>query len=148
MDLLAHWNRNPDDIAKVVFPDLLSALNSALGFLRKYPLITKTRDKEFPCQFEPVGWKQNGGLFVTYMNTPANTLPIIWGEKDWYPLFQRFYNPWDEGSSKGFKLACKNENTYKCSCSLSKDIVDVENKALNSLSKPLCKLTSEKDIGS
>lgn len=78
--------------------------NDVVRVLGKYPLIIETRRLEFPCEFEPLGWKGeigqrngrgNGGLFSTYANTPGNTLPVIWGNEKgrWECLFSRVFNP-------------------------------------------------------
>lgn len=68
---------------------------------REYSGIVKVRAKEHCFQFEPCGWKDAGGMVATYANCPANTLPIFWadgGERPWYPLFKRFFSPWDDGA--------------------------------------------------
>ena len=78
--------------------------NDVINVLKQYPRIVETRCREFPCEFEPLGWKGendqrngkgNGGLFSTYANTPGNTLPIIWGNEKgrWECLFSRVLNP-------------------------------------------------------
>jgi len=94
-------------------PDLKSICNDKKikyqpieHLLRQYIFITKARAEERPCQFEPLGWKDCGGLVALYSNTPANTLPIIWADglvKKWFPLFPRFFNPWDDGGREGIK---------------------------------------------
>lgn len=38
---------------------------------------------------EPLGYKNKGYLFGFYYNTPNNTLPIFWSNKNWYPIFIR-----------------------------------------------------------
>jgi hypothetical protein len=58
------------------------------------------REFDLPCQFEPWGWKDSGGLISTFANVPGNTLPIIWasgGLRNWTPLKDRFFNPFDAG---------------------------------------------------
>lgn len=69
----------------------------------KYRWITRSREKEHPLQFEPFGWKEGGGLVATYANCPGNTLSIFWADgaaREWVPLFQRFFSPWDDGRGK------------------------------------------------
>lgn len=40
--------------------------------------------------YGPFGWRQTGGLIITYSNTPNNTLPLVHNLSDtWYPLFKR-----------------------------------------------------------
>ncbi len=80
--------------------------------LNKYNFITKPRANEYPCDFEPFGWKDNGGLISTYANAPGNTLPIIWGDNCWSPLFNRYFNPWHKGEEDEKRLDCK--RTGKC----------------------------------
>ncbi len=78
-----------------------------IDVLNHYLFITSARAKERPCLFEPLGWKDCGGLVSLFSNAPGNTLPIFWADnkgdlpKKWSPLFPRFFNPWDDG---GFQL--------------------------------------------
>jgi hypothetical protein len=68
---------------------------------REYRGIVHPRAKEHALQFEPFGWKDAGGLVATYANCPGNTLPIVWadgGPEGWFPLFKRFFSPWDDGA--------------------------------------------------
>jgi len=76
---------------------------------KKYYLITDpVNEYEYPCYFEPAGWKDNYGLTSTYANAQGNTIPIIWGNRknrggnlpNWTPLFPRFFNPLSTGSEK------------------------------------------------
>ena len=111
--------------------------------LEKYVCITDPpRMNEYPCDFEPYGWKNCGGLLTTYANTPGNTLPIIWGERDpwgegtqgpWKPLYQRYFNPWAEG----------NTNISELNCGLNKKCKLLPNKwgeiTINKTQKPPCK---------
>ena len=94
-----HIAEHTDDIFRVLHDERIDPA-AALEMFMRYTLITRPRRKEHPCDFEPLGWKHCGGLVATYANAPSNTLPIIWGhggDVDWYPLFNRFFNPWDEG---------------------------------------------------
>ena len=80
------------------------------NLLSEYRFIAGARSKERPCQFEPLGWKDCGGLVALYANAPANTLPIIWAdgqEETWHPLFPRFFNPWDDGTPEGSISSCR-----------------------------------------
>lgn len=99
------------------------------SILEKYAYVTNPRANEYPCDFEPLGWKECGGLFSTYANCPGNTLPIIWGNREnandpskegevrggkWEPLFHRFFSPMDEGKKRekdqlycGKELKCR-----------------------------------------
>lgn len=113
---------NEDLVFKVHIADAISDLKCICGregisfqeigeILQGYTCITCTRDNEFPCQFEPLGWKRCGGLVATYANAQGNTLPIIWGEgiekvREWKPLFPRFFNPWTNGEPEGRKDKC------------------------------------------
>jgi len=115
---------NEDLVFKVHIADAISDLNclcskKGISFqeiekiLQGYTCITRARDNEFPCQFEPLGWKHCGGLMATYANAQGNTLPIIWGEgieevREWKPLFPRFFNPWTDGDleAEGRKDKC------------------------------------------
>lgn len=107
------------------------------SILSEYVYVTSPRTNEYPCDFEPFGWKECGGLFSTYANCPGNTLPIIWGNRDkirdpkniknrhlkkWEPLFPRFFNPMDEGKAKERKkLYC----SEKRKCYLCPDLRDI-----------------------
>jgi hypothetical protein len=113
---------NEDLVFKVHIADAISDLNclcskKGISFqkiekiLQGYTCITRARANEFPCQFEPLGWKHCGGLMATYANAQGNTLPIIWGEgieevREWKPLFPRFFNPWTDGKTEGKKDNC------------------------------------------
>jgi len=103
---------------------------ATMKMLKKYRHITATRVGEFPCQFEPAGWKGervlepdlvkgNGGLFSTYANTPGNSLPIIWGsENDRQPLFRRYFNQLvptsNNGDNSKDNMLCRNVPKAKC----------------------------------
>jgi len=115
--------------------------------LKRYSFLTTPRKKEYPCDFEPMGWKDSGGLVATYANCPGNTLPIIWGDRrkrddriiwddeyvdKWVPLFPRFFNPMDQGSSIKTNLFCK--RTGKCK--LRQDLGTID---LSGNNKPPCK---------
>jgi len=39
----------------------------------------------------PLGYKNSQSLVVFSYGAPNNTLPIIWSEQDWQPIFPRFY---------------------------------------------------------
>jgi len=109
---------------------------------KNYVFITSTREKEYPCQFEPLGWKDCGGLTATYANAQGDTLPIIWadgGYNPWLPLFPRFFNPWAEGSLEdGKELECKHKEGWnEGECKISIDIWDGID--ITTLKKPPCK---------
>ena len=89
------------------------------------------RPEDYPCDFEPTGWKKSGGLTTTYANTQGNTLPIIWrsygkGEvkghcelellnEEWISLYPRYFNPLTKGEEKKKKdLECFKTNEKKC----------------------------------
>lgn len=92
--------------------------------LERYTCITQPRQNEYPCEFEPFGWKDTCGLTATYANSQGNTLPIIWGDgsrwfedgrywlplekkgERWLPLFHRFFNPWAGGGKELDKCFC------------------------------------------
>ena len=38
----------------------------------------------------PLGYKKGQMMLGFHHNTPNNTLPIFWGEKDWNPIFKRY----------------------------------------------------------
>lgn len=98
---VAEYNRNVFDVcsAEGISPEKLGEV------LMKYRYSAEGRKSEYPCQFEPWGWKRSGGLLSTYANCPGNTLPIVWGarrsDNPWEPLFPRIFNPWDKGNPKG-----------------------------------------------
>lgn len=65
--------------------------------------------------------KGNGGLFTTYLNTPGNTLPIVWGgtatgqvsnKRSWYSLYERVFNPLVP--KKTNKRPCEKLKLEKC----------------------------------
>jgi hypothetical protein len=69
--------------------------------LERYRGIAKVRSREYACSFEPLGWKSTGALMATYANAPGNAPPVIWGHgRRWRPLFERFFNPFDDGDAK------------------------------------------------
>jgi len=113
------------------------------NILSQYNLITHTREKEYPCDFEPLGWKGCRSLFATYANAPGNTLPIIWAgdskQNEWIPLFVRFFNPLLPGDSEQSQLPCKskNGNGFTDSCTLS-DYFKIEDSD-RTFDKPPCK---------
>ncbi len=98
------------------------------AILASYAYVTSPRSGEYPCDFEPFGWKEGGGLFSTYANCPANTLPLIWGNRkknldppdfkksnleQWKALFPRFFNPMAQGKEREqTELPCY--KTKKC----------------------------------
>ena len=86
-------------------------LKNAEETLRKYAVIMELREEDYPCNFIPWGWKENGGLLATYANAQGNTIPVIWLDykskndedvipqenglsiSEWEPLFPRYFNP-------------------------------------------------------
>ncbi len=71
-------------------------------FEESYPEIDKAKAKKFssdyglplvidtPVEGHPLGFN-DGQLLISFAhNTPDNTLPIIWGEKSWKPIFVRY----------------------------------------------------------
>ncbi len=90
---------------------------------REYRGIVQPRGKEHALQFEPFGWKDVGGMVATYANCPGNTLPIVWadgGPGGWFPLFKRFFSPWDDGARAAEEvLKLADEVLCKAATSLS-----------------------------
>lgn len=89
--------------------------------LSKYSILKEFRAEDYSCDFEPLGWKENGGLTVTYANAQANTIPVIWRDcsvnqlvfpgkspvKEWIALYHRYFNPLTPDEPKCYKeLRC------------------------------------------
>ena len=95
------------------------SFTDAKDMLGRYRFITNPPlTKDYPCDFEPLGWKETGALVATYANTAGNTIPIVWGDRDWQPLFNRFFNPLSPGSGdvsrdcQDYTSGCKFDNAY------------------------------------
>ncbi|HLC16599.1 MAG TPA: hypothetical protein VJL89_10280, partial [Thermodesulfovibrionia bacterium] len=99
------------------------------------------REKEYPCDFEPLGWKGCGSLFATYANAPRNTLPIIWADgsnqNKWNPLIVRFFNPLIPGDSEQSQLPCKNGNKFTAFCTISEYFIKKDSD--KTFDEPPCK---------
>lgn len=63
-------------------------INTLEKLNHKYGSQIKTQ-KEFP-QYNPLGFRESEALVAFSSGTPNNTLPIIWGNDKWYPIFPRF----------------------------------------------------------
>jgi hypothetical protein len=89
--------------------------------LEKYSIIKEFRAEDYSCDFEPLGWKGNGGLTVTYANAQENTIPVVWRDcrvnelvfpgkspvKEWIALYPRYFNPLTPDEPKCYKeLRC------------------------------------------
>lgn len=48
----------------------------------------------------PLGYKDGQYLFGFFYNTPDNTLPIIWSNNNWNPIFPRYQKKYTEGEVK------------------------------------------------
>ena len=115
---VAHYTQSIQEI----FKDNFRAVKKSL---KKYSVIMELRDEDYPCDFLPLGWEENGGLISTYANIPGNTIPVIWQEyksknkkdmilrenglslKEWFPLYPRYFNPLTPAKSrKKEKLEC------------------------------------------
>lgn len=62
------------------------------------PVISKSNAKSLSTKYglnqfgDPLGYNNGQLLIGLFHNTPDNTLPIFWGEKDnWKPIFKRFH---------------------------------------------------------
>jgi hypothetical protein len=115
---VAHYTRS----IREIFKNNLMAVEKTL---KKYSVSMELRDEDYPCDFLPLGWEENGGLISTYANIPGNTIPVIWQEyksknkkdmilrenglslKEWVPLHQRYFNPLTTGKKRNKrKLEC------------------------------------------
>jgi hypothetical protein len=45
------------------------------------------KEKGFKWPF--LGFRKIGGMIILHTNTPNNSLPIIWSDVEWSPLFNR-----------------------------------------------------------
>lgn len=109
---VAHYTRSIQEI----FKDNQNFLMDVKKTLSKYSVIRKFRDEDHPCDFEPLGWKENGGLIATYANAQGNTIPVIWRDyqwdndsitqkddfsiKEWFALYPRYFNPLTPGKKR------------------------------------------------
>ena len=44
----------------------------------------------------PLGYKKFQGLVGFHHNIPDTTLPIIWGENNWFPILKRYVRKWEQ----------------------------------------------------
>ncbi|HLP48801.1 MAG TPA: hypothetical protein VK469_22865, partial [Candidatus Kapabacteria bacterium] len=139
---VAHYTRSIQEI----FNANNKFLKEVEETLRKYAVIMELRDEDYPCDFEPLGWKENGGLITTYANAQGNTIPVIWRDykwdsdsgiqeddfyiKEWFALYPRYFNPLTPG-----KKLDKNEK---------KDIVANDIKVLKCKEMKKCPVNPEK----
>lgn len=127
----AHYTRSIQEI----FKDNQEFLNEVEETLRKYAVSMELRDEDYPCNFIPWGWKENGGLLATYANAQGNTIPVIWQDyksrndddviqqkngfsiKRWEHLYPRYFNPLTPGKKQyDKKNKKKNKDTKIFEC--------------------------------
>jgi hypothetical protein len=56
-----------------------------------YDIAANTHDRmrEAGFRYPFLGYRKTGGLIVLQTNTPNNSLPIVWSDSNWSPLFNR-----------------------------------------------------------
>nr|WP_159038411.1 hypothetical protein [Brumimicrobium mesophilum] len=67
---------------------LLPKSKELVNLIDKYGAIIEVNRP--PKQFLPRGYKNSQSLVSFYYGAPNNNFPIIWGEKNWYPLYPRY----------------------------------------------------------
>ena len=65
--------------------------NAKVGIDKKYceEMCKKYGKKRTKDAKSPLGFNKDELLLSFFHNTPNNTLPIFWTDKDWYPIFNR-----------------------------------------------------------